>query len=330
MLCLYYIHGKVEIRAVSDEKHAVNDENAGTFTSGFVGILGAPNAGKSTLMNFLVKDKIAIVTSKPQTTRHDIKAILTTDSYQMVFVDTPGIIQAGDKLNQSLMEAASRALWGIDVVYHVFDVATPEKRHHHEPLAELLLSLSRRIPRFLVINKIDLLPEQADPLSRLPEFIEKEAYHEIIPVSARTGKNIPTLLKKTEHYLPTGPLYYDPEQLTDREERFFVGEIVREKIYEITSQEIPYAVATVVDEFRENFEGKHYIRVLIYVERPSQKPIIIGSSGEVIKEIGRRAREDIEAFLEHPVFLDLWVKIAKNWRKRDFDLKRFGYKPGKK
>jgi len=294
------------------------------FKSGFIAILGVPNAGKSTLLNSLVGEKLAIVTPKPQTTQHHIKGILTTEDYQLVFVDTPGIIQAKDKLNLSLVRAATESIEGVDIVYHLIDISTPDL-HAEKPILELLSHVGEKTPRFLVINKIDLLDSSSEAPKRIPEYIDKAVYAEIIPVSAQNRENIDRLISISLKYLNEGPLYYDPEQITDREERFIVAEIVREKIFEFTGEEIPYAVATVVDEFRENPEGKHFIRVYIYVERESQKPIILGKSGSLIKKIGECARYEIQAVLEHDVYLELWVKVAKNWRKRDFDLRRFGY-----
>lgn len=296
------------------------------FKSGFIAILGIPNAGKSTLLNRLVGEKLAIVTPKPQTTRHNIKGILTTENYQLIFVDTPGIIEPRDKFNVTLMETAEQALEGIDIIYHLVDI-TSSSLLQEKPLLSLIERLPQKLPKFLVLNKIDLLPEPTKAVEQIPDFINRDNYVETVAISAATGENVPTLIELTLKYLPEGPLYYDAELVTDREERFLVAEIVREKIYELTGEEIPYAVATMTDEFREQPDGKHYIRVVIYVEKESQKPIVIGKGGELIKRIGQAAREEIEQLLEHPVYLELWVKVAKNWRRREFDLRRFGYLP---
>lgn len=296
------------------------------FKSGFIAILGIPNAGKSTLLNRLVGEKLAIVTPKPQATRYNIKGILTTENYQLIFVDTPGIIEPKDKFNVTLMETAEQALEGIDIIYHLLDITLPSILQE-KPLLALIERLPQKLPKFLVLNKIDLLPEPTKALEQIPDFINRDNYVETIAISAATGENVPKLIELTLKYLPEGPLYYDAEQVTDREERFLVAEIVREKIYELTGEEIPYAVTTMTDEFREQPDGKHYIRVVIYVEKESQKPIVIGKGGELIKRIGQAAREEIEQLLEHPVYLELWVKVAKNWRRREFDLRRFGYLP---
>lgn len=295
------------------------------FKSGFIAILGVPNAGKSTLLNRLVGEKIAIVTPKPQTTRHHIKGILTTKDYQLIFIDTPGIIEPRDKLNLCLVETAINSLEGVDLLYHLIDISMPDPVAER-PLLEILEKLPDSLPKILVLNKIDALPEGSELQKHIPDFIDTKKYVEIIPISALIGKNIDTLITASLKYIPEGPPYYDSELVTDREERFLVAEIVREKIFEFTGEEIPYAVATVVDEFRENPDGKHYIRVIIYVEKESQKPIIIGKSGALIKQIGQSARREIEEILSgHPVYLDLWVKVAPNWRRREFDLRRFGY-----
>jgi GTP-binding protein Era len=290
------------------------------FRSGFAAIVGKPNVGKSTLMNRLVGEKLAIVSEKPQTTRHRILGILSRDAYQIVFVDTPGIIQPRDMFNTYLVENARRALQDVNLTYVMIDATEPD------PLPEEVrnaLNLSRNA-RFLLLNKVDRLPGLPDA-STLPLNLEASAFAEIIPISALTGYNVDTLLEKTIDRLPEHPPYYDPEQLSDRDERFLVAEIVREKVFNLTGQEIPYSVATQVDEFKEREEGKYFIRVVVYVEKESQKGIIIGSGGQLLKRIGREARSDIEGLIQHPVYLDLWVKVRKNWRKKESDLKQLGF-----
>ena len=294
------------------------------FKSGFVAITGAPNAGKSSLFNAVVGEKIAIVTPKPQTTRHDIKGILSTERYQIVFIDTPGILEAHDRLNACLVQSAVEAIGGVDIVYHVLDIL--ESTHEREkPIRDIMSSVSSGIAKFLVINKIDLLPEPSRWIDKIGDFIDQTLYREIIPVSSTAKMYLEELIQKTVDYLPEGQPLYDEELVTDRNERFLVSEIVREKIFEYTGEEIPYSIATLVDEFRENPDGKHFIRVIIYVERESQKGILIGKSGSLIRTIGTASRKDIQEIVQHPVYLELWVKVAKNWKKNDFDLKRFGY-----
>jgi GTP-binding protein Era len=290
------------------------------FRSGFVAIIGKPNVGKSTLMNRLVGEKIAIVSEKPQTTRHRLLGILSCDTHQIVFVDTPGIIKPRDAFNECLVENARRSLDDVDLIYVLLDATDPEPLPQ-EVIRALNLSTA---PKFLLLNKIDLLPESPGTASLSPK-IDMAPYAEFIPISALTGYNLETLLEKTIARLPKGHAYYDPEQLSDRDERFLVAEMVREKVFSLTGQEIPYAVATQVDEFKEREEGKYFIRVIIYVEKESQKGIIIGAGGQLLKRIGKEARRDIEVLVRHPVFLELWVKVRKNWRKKASDLRQFGF-----
>lgn len=292
------------------------------YKSGFVAISGAPNAGKSSLLNALVGEKIAIVTPKPQTTRHDIKGILTTREYQIVFIDTPGILEVHDRLNACLVQSAVEAIAGVDLVYHVLDISA-FSFEQEKPILDIISS--SECSRFLVLNKSDLLQSPEHALNKIPDFIDRSLYNTIIPVSSTARIGLEELIANTVAYLPEGQPLYDEELVTDRNERFLVSEIVREKVFEYTGEEIPYSIATLVDEFRENPEGKHFIRVIIYVERESQKGILIGKSGALIKNIGTAARKDIQELVQHPVYLELWVKVAKNWKKNDFDLKRFGY-----
>jgi GTP-binding protein Era len=294
------------------------------FKSGFVAILGKPNAGKSTLLNALVGERLAIVSEKPQTTRDRIAGILTTDDFQIVFLDTPGIIVPRDKFNEVLVERVDEAIEDADVLYHLVDITDPD------PPNERLLDALQRAnvrARFLVLNKTDKL-ERANE-ERLPPGIHPNNYDRVFRISALLKQGLDELLAATVDVLSEGPLYYDPEQLTDRDERFFAAEAVREKIFLYTGEEVPYSVFTQVETFEERAD-KDFIRVVIYVERESQKPIIIGKNGQLLKRIGTEARQDIEKLTGRPAFLELWVKVRKNWRKNEFDLKNFGFKTRRK
>lgn len=291
-----------------------------TFKSGYIALIGKPNVGKSTLLNRLVAEKLAIVSEKPQTTRDKILGILTTDHYQMIFIDTPGVIIPRDTFNQCLVERALSALEEVDLVYFIIEVNDPA------PVPPALEEAFEKIscPKFLVLNKVDRIAIPFDVAAyQFP--LDCSFYAEIIPISALENYNIDLLLAKTLEYIPVGPLYYDADQLCDRDQRFLVAEIVREKVVNLTGQEIPYAVATEVDEFTEREGEKYFIRIMIYVERDSQKGIIIGKGGQLIKRIGQLARAEIEQLLGVPVYLELRVKVRKNWRKNEHELRRLGY-----
>ncbi|MCX8035668.1 MAG: GTPase Era [Candidatus Sumerlaeia bacterium] len=305
-----------------ESKPAVgNSEQRNEFRAGFVAIAGKPNVGKSTLMNALIGAKVSAVSRRPQTTREQIKGILTRDNGQIVFVDMPGLIQPRDRFNECLMEQAVEALRDVDLLYHLVEADDPA------PLSpEVAESLARvKCPRFLVVNKIDRLdrnaPRETPALSQIVAH-----YDETFWISALTGQGLPQLLERTMARLPVHPPYYEGDELTDRDARFLAAEIVREKLFELTGQEVPYSIATECEEFKERAEQKHYIRVRIYVERESQKKLVIGADGRVLKKVGELARKDIEALLGHPVYLELWVKVLKNWRKNEADLRRLGYK----
>ncbi|MCX7717665.1 MAG: GTPase Era [Candidatus Sumerlaeaceae bacterium] len=294
------------------------------FRSGYAAILGKPNAGKSTLMNALVGMKIAIVSDKPQTTRDRIGGILTGDDYQIVFVDTPGVIVPRDRLNESLMARAEEAIEHVDVLLHLVDATDREPPNER---LTALLARARPRARLLVVNKTDLLaPEHRD---RLPPGLDSADYAATVRVSALQRAGLDRLIAEIVSHLPAGPLYYDPDQLSDRDERFFAAEAVREKVFLYLQQEVPYAVYTEVDAFEERPQ-KDFIRIIIYVEHESQKGIVIGEGGRTLKQIGREARQEIEALTGRPAYLELWVKVRKNWRRREPDLVRFGFKkPGR-
>jgi len=294
------------------------------FRCGFVAILGKPNAGKSTLANRLVGNKVAIVSPRPQTTRERINAILTDDESQMIFVDTPGLVEPRDKLNRALVESIHQALDGIDAVVHLVDVTDPDPLA--PPAPETLAAI--QAPLVAAINKVDLLPGPFDLRRRLdekPGWLDPARYVAIHPVSALTGAGAAPLIATLRPLLPEGPPLFDPEITTDRDLRWLAAESVREKAFNLLGEELPYCVAVQTEEFQEREDGKWFIRVVIYVERESQKGIVIGAGGQELKKIGQLARADIETLAGHPVFLELWVKVRKNWRKDENELRRFGY-----
>ncbi|MFZ4427098.1 MAG: GTPase Era [Saprospiraceae bacterium] len=294
--------------------------------SGFINIVGRPNVGKSTLMNALVGERMSIITAKPQTTRHRILGILSGESFQMVFSDTPGMIDQPAYRMQQAMNAFVRASFeDADLMLLVTEPGEPYSAD--DPLLELLRRI--KVPRFLIINKTDLIGEEA-LAALILSWKEKCPFEEIVPVSALHAVNTAKLLELILQYLPEGPEYFPKDQLTDRPERFFVSEIIREKILLLYHQEIPYSVEVIVESFKEGEttrEGLPLVRIAatIFVSRKTQKPILIGKNGESIKKLGTEARLAIEKFLEKKVFLELFVKVKENWRDDELMLKRLGY-----
>jgi GTP-binding protein Era len=290
------------------------------FRAGFVAIAGKPNVGKSTLMNALIGAKISAVSRRPQTTRNQIKGILTRSDCQVVFVDMPGLIQPRDRFNECLLEQAVEALRDADVLYHLVEAGDPA------PLSDEVAFVPHRLtcPKFLVVNKIDRLGPSASGNSVQIEAIAPH-YDEVFRISALTGQGLDDLLARTAARMPIHPPYYDEDDLTDRDARFLAAEIVREKLFELTGQEVPYSIATHVEEFKEHSDGKHFIRVTVFVERDTQKKMVVGAKGQMLKKVGEQARRDIEQLLDHPVYLELWVKVRKNWRKNEAELRRLGY-----
>ncbi len=288
--------------------------------AGFVNIIGNPNVGKSTLMNALVGERISIITSKSQTTRHRIMGIVNGEDFQIVYSDTPGVLKPNYRLQESMMEASTSALKDADVLLYVTDTV----ESYDKNIDFLEKAKQSGIPTFLIINKIDLLPSQ-EALEALVEkwkTILPDA--EIVPICALEKFNIEQLLVRIKELLPDSPPYFDKDALTDRPARFFVNEIIREKILENYDKEIPYSSEVVVEQFHE--EAKLIkIHATIYVERESQKGIIIGKRGAMLKKVGMAARSEIEAFFEKKVFLELFVKVEKDWRNKDKQLKLFGY-----
>ena len=288
--------------------------------SGFVNIVGNPNVGKSTLMNVLVGERISIITSKAQTTRHRIMGIVNTDDMQIVYSDTPGVLHPNYKLQESMLNFSESALGDADVLIYVTDVV--EKIDKNNFFIEKVQKLTS--PVLLVINKIDLT-NQKELENLVSEWQNLFPKAEIIPISATNKFNIDYLRKRIEEQIPDSPPYFEKDALTDRPARFFVTEIIREKIFLYYQKEIPYSVEVVVEQFNESQEIIN-IKTLIIVERESQKGIIIGNQGKALKKVGIMARKDIEKFFDKKVFLELFVKVEKDWRNRDNILQKFGYK----
>ena len=289
--------------------------------SGFVNIVGNPNVGKSTLMNALVGERLSIITSKAQTTRHRILGIVNGDDFQIVYSDTPGVLKPNYRLQESMLNFSRSALSDADVLLYVTDVY--DNSDKNSDFVEKVKQSPASV--ILIINKIDLINEE-----KLVALVEKWKtvlpQAEIFPISATEKFNIEPLLKRIQELLPVGEPFYDKDQLTDKPAKFFVTEIIREKILLNYDKEIPYSVEVEVEQFQEE-EKLIRINAVIYAERDSQKGILIGHGGKSLKKVGTESRKDIEAFFEKKVFLELFVKVEKDWRNKDSILKNFGYKP---
>lgn len=295
------------------------------FKSGYVTIIGRPNVGKSTLLNYLMGEKLSIVSNKPQTTRNNIQTILTTDEYQIIFVDTPGMHKPKHKLGEFMMKNVSEALKSIDLV--VF-ITTPdvEPGPGDKKIMEELKNINA--PIFLVVNKIDeSTPERV--AETLKNYGSEVVFKEIIPISASTGKNVDTLLNLMVNNIPEGPKYYPEDMITDVQERFIVTEIIREKALRLLSQEVPHGIAVEVLSMKQDAKGIYHIEANMIAEKETHKGIIIGKNGSMLKKISTYARMDIEKFLDCKVNLKIWVKIRKEWRDNPNLLKELGYKTSK-
>lgn len=299
----------------------INEQDT-DFKSGYVSILGAPNAGKSTLLNRILGEKISITSKKPQTTRNRILGVLHRSKSQMIFFDTPGVFQAKDKLNVRIVDAAFSALGDADLVLVVVDVSRPD--HNAERYLVKKLK-SQKNPVILALNKIDLI-EKSGILKIIEKWSTVYGFKEVVPISARLGTQVEDLIATMEKILPAGPPFFPEDTLTNVSERFMVAELVREQVFRMTGEEIPYATAVTVDTFEEKKEGRLIsIEATIHLERSSQKGIVIGKNGSKLKQIGTRSREQIEQLLGTKVFLKLFVRIQKNWRNDTKALRRFGY-----
>lgn len=292
-----------------------------SYKSGFVTIIGRPNVGKSTLTNQLLGEKISIISTRPQTTRKRIRAIYTEERGQIIFVDTPGIHKARNKLDKYMLDEAFSTLKDVDVVIFMVEADSSFGKGDKFILNNIQ---GLNIPVVVVMNKIDCINGKKLPARQ--RNYENKIGKEVIPVSAVSGKNTNNLIDRIFSLLPEGPQYYPEDMITDQIERFIVAEIVREKIFHVTREEIPYGAAVLVEEMKERENGLIYIRANVYVEKKSHKGIVIGKNGKMLKNIGRRARNDIEEFLQTRVYLDLWVKVKKNWREKERLLAFMGYK----
>ncbi len=290
--------------------------------SGFVSIIGKPNVGKSTLMNAYLGQKVAIVSPKPQTTRHKIRGILTLPNAQIIFVDTPGIHNPLHKLGEYMVKTAISAILDADVVVFLVDVSQPPDEE--DQLIARTLKERCKSPIILAMNKMDLLtPDKVKPHTEA--YLALGEFNDWILISAHTGDNLDKLRDMIISYLPPGPRYYPEDQIADVDERFIAAEIIREKALHFLHQEVPHAVAVVIDEFKDRSEDLSYISATIFVEKDSQKGIVIGKDGAMLKKIGQAARRELEIILGRKVYLELWVKVKRRWRKDEEELRRLGY-----
>ncbi|MTV81238.1 GTPase Era [Secundilactobacillus folii] len=292
------------------------------YRSGFVAIVGRPNVGKSTLLNRVVGQKVAIMSDKAQTTRNKIQGIYTTDSAQIVFIDTPGIHKPKTELGDYMVKSALSSLNEVDAVLMM--VNAEQKRGAGDNFIIDRLKTVKK-PVYLIINKIDQIHPD-DLLVVIDQYKDALPWQEVIPISALEGNNVDELMEELTGKLPKGPQYYPDDQVTDHPERFIVSELIREKILQLTRQEIPHSVAVVVDKMSRQNEQKIHIQATIIVDRPSQKGILIGKGGSMLKKIGTLARQDIENLLGDKVYLELWVKVVQGWRDKSSALQSYGYR----
>lgn len=292
-----------------------------TYKSGFITIIGRPNVGKSTFLNRVIGEKIAIMSDKAQTTRNTIQAVLTDDEAQIVFIDTPGIHKPKHKLGDFMVKIAENTLNEVDVILFMINAAEGYGRGD-QFIIDRLATIKK--PVYLIINKIDQVhPDQLFDL--IVEYKDKYPFKEIVPISALEGNNVDHLLSVIKNHLAEGPKYYPDDHITDHPERFIISEFIREKALQLTKEEIPHSLAVVIDKIERQAGEKVQIHATIIIERDSQKGIIIGKQGSMLKKIGIQARKDIERLLGSKVYLNLWVKVQKNWRNRDHYLHEYGY-----
>jgi GTPase len=297
--------------------------NKESYKSGFVSIIGRPNVGKSTFLNRVIGQKIAIMSDKPQTTRNKIQGVFTEDDAQIVFIDTPGIHKPKHKLGDFMVKVAQDSIKDVDATLFMVNANEGFGRGDEFIIEKLQGS---RSPVILVINKIDTIhPDQLFEL--INKYKDLFQFAEIVPISALQGNNVDRLLKVIKTYLPEGPQYYPANQVTDHPERFIISELIREKVLHLTREEVPHSIAVIIEQIERRPEGNAiYVNATIVVERSSQKGIIIGKQGSMLKEVGKRARLDIENLLDTKVFLELWVKVQKDWRNRMSQLRDLGFR----
>ncbi|MFQ5753493.1 MAG: GTPase Era [bacterium] len=291
------------------------------FKVGYVAIVGRPNVGKSTLLNNLLNYKVSAVTKKPQTTRHQIRGIMNGKNYQIIFLDTPGLLQPKNKLQESMVRASYRSLKDADLVLYMVEAAS-EPDSQVSGLLEQIVKMNPNI--ILTINKMDTISKnQVLPL--LEYFKRFENIETMVPISALKSDGLDILKREIVDVLPRGMPFYATDQIVDHPERFITAEIIREKIFQRYGEEIPYATDVEIAEFKERSDGKDFIKAIIFVEKNSQKGILIGKRGAALKQVGKTARQEIEYLLDRPVFLELWVKVKEKWRQDERALKEFGY-----
>ena len=292
------------------------------YKSGFVAVIGRPNVGKSTLINKIIGQKVAITSDKPQTTRSRIQCILTTDDAQIIFLDTPGIHKPKFKLGEYMLKAAEGTLKEVDAIFFVID-ATEKFGGGEKYILERLSATTK--PVILVVNKVDLM-EREKILPIIAEYSARRNFAAVVPISAALGTNVDALIDEAKKFLPEGVQYYPADMITDQPERLIIAELIREKILHATQDEVPHSIAVDVEEFTERDNGTIFIRATIYVERDSQKGILIGKGGAMLKNVGAAARPEIEMLLGAKIFLDLWVKVKRDWRNSIGALQSFGLK----
>ncbi|MFU0791437.1 GTPase Era [Cerasibacillus sp. JNUCC 74] len=292
------------------------------FKSGFIAIIGRPNVGKSTFMNQAIGQKIAIMSDKPQTTRNKIQGVLTQPDAQMIFIDTPGIHKPKHRLGEFMVRTAENTLNEVDVILFMIN-AKEGYGKGDQYIIDLLQKVNR--PVYLIINKIDLIhPDELLPL--IEQYKDKYDFAEIIPISALHGNNVAHMLEVIKQQLDEGPKYYPDDQITDHPERFIISELIREKVLHFTREEVPHSIAVVIENVDQNGNNKLLIQATIVTERKTQKGILIGKQGSMLKKIGKAARKDIEALLGTKIYLELWVKVKKDWRNKQSQLHEFGFR----
>ena len=293
------------------------------FHAGYVTIVGRPNVGKSTLLNTFLGMKLAIISPKPQTTRHRLLGVLTGDNYQIVFLDTPGLLRPRYELQQAMLQAAEAAVADADILLFMIEATETPNPRDLEALEKLIATNK---PIVLVINKIDLIAK-SKLLPLIDTYRNQHEFADIVPISALLADGVSILLETLVKLLPASPPFYPADFLTEHTERFLVAEIVREKVFQLYGEEIPYSTSVQIEEYQEHPEGKDFIRAVIHVEKESQRRILIGKKGTALKRVGELARADIENLVDHPVYLELWVKVREKWRKKTRDVREFGYGP---
>ena len=289
--------------------------------TGFVAMIGRPNAGKSTLLNQILERKVAIVSDKPQTTRNRITGILTTEDAQIIYVDTPGIHKPHHKLGEFMVETAENTLYDVDIVYYLVDASQAFGKGEQYVLEQIEHA---GVPAFLLLNKMDLLSQEKQ-VALIKAWQQRGEFAEVFPISALKGDNVQNLVETTVTYLPEGPMYYPEDAVTDQPKEIVIAELIREKILLLTHDEIPHSIAVTVEDISRQDDGKLHVSAAIYVERQSQKGIIIGKQGAMLRKIGTQARRDIEYLLGEKIYLELWVKVNEDWRNKRSVLRTMGY-----